>query len=79
MSKRTQPREDFFAVSKARTLLSMVSKDQKLLVRLQNFIRSPDERTRQQAQSLVLWYLRHQDWTGPQRRLVKTICRLKVK
>lgn len=78
MSKRIKRREDSFTLSKARALLSMVSKDQKLLMRLQDFIRSPDERTRQQAQSLVLWYLRHQDWTGPQRRLVKKICGVSV-
>lgn len=80
-SKRSSPHEPAKkpannAINK--TVLAMMSDDDMLLYRLKYFIRSPDERTRQQAQSLVIWYLRHHDWTGPQRRLVKLICGIPV-
>jgi len=58
----------------SKSLGAIISADERLLVRLKEFSRSPDERTRQQTQSLVMSYLRHHDWTGPQRRLVKLIC-----
>lgn len=80
-SKRSPPQEPAkkpINSAIAKPVLAMMSDDDMLLYRLKYFIRSPDERTRQQAQSLVIWYLRHHDWTGPQRRLVKLICGIPV-
>jgi hypothetical protein len=80
-SKRSPPQEPAKKAANnaiAKPVLAMMSDDDMLLYRLKHFIRSPDERTRQQAQSLVIWYLRHHDWTGPQRRLVKLICGIPV-
>lgn len=54
---------------------AMLSPDQLLLVDLHSALKSSDPTIRERAQSLVLWYMRHKEWTGAQRRLVHVVCR----